>query len=390
MDILIYGGTFNPPHKGHAGALRAAVEHFHPDRILVIPTALPPHKDLPDGTASPRLRMELCRLAFSELPGVEISDLELRRSGVSYTVDTLEQLRGENPDARLLLLMGGDMVLSLLHWRAPERILQLAEIVVVARTAEEPDRLAAFCRMLETQHRAVVHRLETEIVEISSTQLRRAIQQGCGGEYLAPAVLQQIEKNGCYRQQRYDFEAFRRYDQEELSEKRCRHVFGCEASAVELAKLLGVDEDDARAAALLHDITKELGMEAQLNLCEKYGIILDDFERTALKLLHAKTGAALARDRFRVPEHVAGAIYWHTTGKADMSPLEKVLFMADYIEPTRDFDGVEDLRRLVYEDFDQAMILGLELTQQEVAERGGRFHHHSAEALEFLRKEGAK
>lgn len=87
-------------------------------------------------------------------------------------------------------------------------------------------------------------------------------------------------------------------------------------------------------------------MEEQLQLCAKYGIVLDELEQTAVKLLHAKTGACVARDVYGADDDIFEAIYWHTTGKADMSRLEKILYIADYMEPNRDFPGVERLRTL--------------------------------------------
>ena len=129
-----------------------------------------------------------------------------------------------------------------------------------------------------------------------------------------------------------------------LKPKRIAHVAGCESEAVKLAMRWGEDPETAAEAGILHDITKKLNFEEQLILCGKYGIINDNLELGSPKLLHAKTGAALARDLFGVSDRVYNAIRWHTTGKPDMTLLEKIIYLADYIEPTRDFPGVEKLR----------------------------------------------
>ena len=142
----------------------------------------------------------------------------------------------------------------------------------------------------------------------------------------------------------------------------------------------------ARRAGILHDCTKYLNLEEQLQLCEKYGIVLDELEQRAVKLLHAKTGAAIARHVFGEPEEVCNAIYWHTTGKADMDLLSKVLYMADYIEPSRSgFEGLEELRRLAYEDLDAALLLGCELTIQDMEERGMPVHRNTLQARDYLK-----
>ena len=169
--------------------------------------------------------------------------------------------------------------------------------------------------------------------------------------------------------------------------KRIPHVRGCEEEAVRLAHRWGEDEDLARAAGILHDCTKYLTLEEQLSLCAKYGIILDDLEKVAVKLLHSKTGSAIARYEYGMPDAVCDAICWHTTGKPDMTKLEKILYIADYMEPTRDFDGVEKLRALVYKDLDAAVLLGLEMSVEDLTSRGNPVHKNTQEALDFLRQE---
>lgn len=168
--------------------------------------------------------------------------------------------------------------------------------------------------------------------------------------------------------------------------KRIPHIRGCEEEAVRLAERWGADPHLARRAGILHDCTKYLNLEEQLALCEQYHIQLDELERVAVKLLHSKTGAAIARHVFGEPEEVCNAIYWHTTGKADMDLLSKVLYLADYIEPSRaDFEGLEELRRLAYTDMDKALLLGCELTIQDMEERGVPVHANTLQARDFLK-----
>ena len=170
-----------------------------------------------------------------------------------------------------------------------------------------------------------------------------------------------------------------------LKDTRVRHVAGCEYEAVKLARRWGANEDDAREAGILHDVTKKLNLEAQLILCNKYDIITDAAEAADAKLLHSKTGAALARDMFSVSDSVYDAIYWHTTGRAGMSLLEKVIYLADYIEPTRSFDGLDELRRCAYEDLDAAVLLGLEMSLVDLGERNIKPHARTQEAIDWMR-----
>ena len=227
------------------------------------------------------------------------------------------------------------------------------------------------------------------LVDVSSTELRERIPKGKTAGLLAPAVLGYILREHLYGTnldlKRLSLEELRPIALSYLKAKRIPHVLGTEQTAKELAERYGANVEKARFAALLHDATKRLSMEEQLALCEHYHIVLDELEQCALKLLHAKTGAALARDVFGADDEIYNAILWHTTGKPGMTVLEKVLYLADYIEPNRDFDGVEELRKVVWEDIDRGLAMGLAMTVEEMEERGNPVHHNTLEALDELR-----
>ena len=141
---------------------------------------------------------------------------------------------------------------------------------------------------------------------------------------------------------------------------------------------------DAERAGILHDVTKALTGADQLRLCERYGIITSEFDRTHTKLLHAVTGAAVAKEVFGENEAVCRAIRWHTSGRANMSVLEKIIYIADYMEPNRDFPGVDRLRELAFSDLDAAMLLGLQMTAEHLQRQGAEMGRHSIEAIEHL------
>ena len=155
-----------------------------------------------------------------------------------------------------------------------------------------------------------------------------------------------------------------------IHERRIAHCTGCESQAVLLAMHWGEDPDTAAIAGILHDITKNMDKDKQLLLCEKYGIILDNYEAENPALLHARTGAALAKDLFGISDEIYEAIRWHTTGKPDMTRLEQIIYLADFTEPTRDFEGVDVLRELSFENLDDAMALGLSMSLGEIRARG--------------------
>ena len=220
-------------------------------------------------------------------------------------------------------------------------------------------------------------------------KLRELLARGEGWEYLSPAVYGYILRHGLYGAgrdlKRLPDRELRACSYSMIRAKRIAHVKGTEEEAVRLARRWGADEEHARRAAILHDCTKYLELDEQLQLCAKYGIVLDELEQQAVKLLHSKTGACVARHVYGVSDDIYEAIFWHTTGKADMTLLEKLLYIADYMEPTRDFPGVERLRALAYEDLDAAVLLGCEMSIQEMAERGLPVHPNTVKARDWLR-----
>jgi nicotinate-nucleotide adenylyltransferase len=396
MKIGIYGGTFDPIHLGHMAAARVAAGQLELDKLLLIPAGMPPHKELSKASADAGHRLAMTELAADRLGAhipVEVLDLELKRSGKSYTSDTLRLLHTLYPEDELWLLMGTDMFLSLHQWHEPEVICALAGICAFAR--DKADSEAAFAaqqKNLEAHYRARVQIVPLrEPVEISSTQLRQQLSEGKRPEQLDESVYGYILRHQLYGThadlKKLDWADLRACSYSMIRAKRIPHVRGCEEEAVRLARRWGADEDAARAAAILHDCTKYLTLEEHLALCDKYGMELDEMERTAVKLLHSKTGSLIARYEYGMPEPVCQAICWHTTGKPDMTTLEKILYIADYMEPTRDFDGVEQLRELVVQDLDAAVELGLAMSVEELTDRGVPVHTNTQGALRFLRKE---
>lgn len=378
MKIAIYGGSFNPPHRGHVEAARTISRELKPDKFYIIPSNIPPHKELAQGSPSAEERLTLCTLAFGEIPGVELSDMEIRREGRSYTADTVDILREKHPGAELVLAVGTDMFLSFHQWYRYQHILEVCTLAVLSREEDDAQEIAEYKKQLEERGAKVVI-LRHEPLPMSSSEIRENLRRGQGAELLPGRVYERIIKTR-------DYDALpelvwlREKAKEYLTEERIAHTAGCESEAVMLAKRWGEDPEKAAAAGILHDITKKLSYDEQLILCEKYGIILDSVERNSPKLLHAKTGAALARDRFGIGDEVYEAIRWHTTGKPDMTLLEKIIYLADYIEPTRNFDGVEELRTLAYENLDRAMARGLEMSIEDIRARNIEPHRDSIEA----------
>ena len=388
MKIGLYGGTFDPPHRGHEAAARAVAQALELDRLIFMPTFLPPHKHAAAADSAHRLAMTTltadavdCRCKTK----VICSDHEVARGGASYTIDTVDMLRQEYPNAELYLLTGTDMFNSLHKWREAERLLSMVTICGFLRSAADDD-LDDQRRRLEQDFGAKVILLEIpDLVEVSSTELREQLKP----ELLLPQVYGYILRHGLYGAERdlknLNLDELRTVSYSWIYARRIPHIQGTEETAAELARRYGVDEMQARRAAILHDITKYKSRTEQLQLAEKYGMMLD--ERLPEKLLHAKTGAVIAAAEYGAEQAVADAILWHTSGRASMTLLEKIIYLADYIEPNRDFEGVEAVRALAGESLNAAVLKGLEQTIEELEEKGAAVHGDTLAAMQSL-KEG--
>lgn len=386
--IGIYGGTFNPPHIGHIRAVTEAARSLKLDRLLLIPAGTAPHKPLPPRSPTPEQRLEMLRLAAADIPGCEVCDWEIRQAGISYTYRTLAHLKECYPNAQLVFIMGTDMFLTFPTWREPQAIAQMAELAVLRRgDSGEKKKNAEMKAQLEAENVRVTL-VKNPVAEISSTQLRRLLVFGAAKPFLPERVFQYIQENGLYGVNA-DYRNLPMQELESvvvslLKSKRVAHVLGCRDTAVRLARRWGADETDAARAGILHDITKALDPPLQLTLCREYGTILDTFSSQNPKTLHARTGSMVAQRVFGENQAVVDAIASHTTGKAGMNTLEKIIYVADYMEPNRDFPGVEELRELAETDLDAAMRLGLSMTLDVLRAKGQDVSPESAAALAYL------
>jgi len=188
MRIGIFGGTFDPPHLGHLIAAADAYAALGLDAVLFVPAAVQPLKRDRVRTSA-RCRLAMVRAAVADDARFEVDDLELRRAGPSYTVDTLEELTARFGRAELFLLVGADVTTELARWHRPERILELATLAVLDRGGEEVHELSA----------APVVRVPVTRVDISATEIRRRIAAGESIRYLVPdAVREVIRREGLY------------------------------------------------------------------------------------------------------------------------------------------------------------------------------------------------
>jgi len=195
-DLGVLGGTFNPPHIGHLVMVGEALNQLGLDRVMLMPVARPPHKEAPEDPGAD-VRLELCRLAAEGDERIEVSDLEIRRGGASYTVDTLRALHESVPGHALTFIVGGDMAYSLPSWREPEAILDLARLAVAEREEIRREHIAERLEPLHAGSQLVF--FDMPRLDLSSSAIRARVASGRPIRYLVPdPVAEAIEARDLY------------------------------------------------------------------------------------------------------------------------------------------------------------------------------------------------
>ena len=193
--VGIFGGTFNPPHIGHIEAAKAFVKGANLDRLIIMPSFIPPHKEY-NSTVSCEQRLKMCEIAFGNIEKAVVSDLEISRGGTSYTYLTLEELTNE--DTELFFLCGTDMILTMGSWKKPEIIFSLASICYIRRESDSAttDLIKDKCKEYERVYNAHILPIDADVIEISSSEIRSRRNELSA--YLSTAVLEYIQKAGLY------------------------------------------------------------------------------------------------------------------------------------------------------------------------------------------------
>lgn len=375
----LFGGTFDPIHKGHISMALRLAQKLELDGVVLMPTFVPPHK-IKKNMASAEHRLAMCRLMAEEYPLLCVSDLELQRGGASFTVDTLTALCEQHPDTQWYLLVGADMFTTLRTWHRFADIAQMAVLCTIAREGTDTDKLTEYAAALQADGvRCFVDVCPVE--PYSSTQARERI---AAGETIADLVGEKVDAyiraNGLYRQangmksQTAD-EQFIAIIRSRLSDYRFHHSLCVAQEAKRLAELYGADADKAYTAGILHDIMKDTPKEAQRQIFADYAVDLDDVEKHSTTLWHARSGEVFLRHVLGVTdEEILSAVRYHTTGRAGMSLLEQVLFTADFTSADRDYPDVSVMREYANQSLIKAIRYGVEYTIRDLIEQGRPVH----------------
>ncbi len=365
---MIFGGSFDPVTAAHIGITERLAERF--DRVIVMPCKISPFKTRTGATAE--MRLEMLSTALKHVPSVEVSTYELESKGTNYTYLTLERFACEN----LYFAVGSEMIAELDKWKRTDIIRSLATLYVVPRPSYPLDRT-----LTEKLRRVTGGRYEIADFtggDGSSSEVRISVAMEKPDMFLTPGIAAYITEKGLYGEYAYVRGVYARFG---MKQSRIDHSFSAALCGVKLAKRACVDVAKATTALLLHDVGKYVTKEQ----AEAMGVNFDGrIDGMPLPVRHAEIGAEILAQILGITDaEIIEAVRWHTTGRPRMTPLEKIVYLADYIEPLRNFDGVGRIRAATEKSIDDGLKAALENSVWYI---GGDIYPATLEAYEYYCK----
>lgn len=378
--IALFGGSFNPIHLGHLWMAQAMLDTLNVDEVLFMPTGDSPHKgEMLDASH----RADMVELACEAQAGFSCSRLEADREAVSYTIRTVEHLLETNDGAKIDLLIGLDSFLQFHTWKEYEKLLKLVKLVVVPRVTEIDLPITEQLKRLQEKG-AKVHFLPMPVIEISSTGIRDRVRNGRTIQNLVPdAVREYILKHGLYEDAAW--KGMRERLKQNLSKGRYEHSLRVSEFAVKLARAHRVNEEKAEIAGLLHDCAK--GKEEEVL---KDPQIAKAFSHThePNTLWHTYLGPIVAASEYEVLDPVTlRAMRSHTTAAHPMSDLDKIVYIADKVEPGRHDPDNVFFRKLALHDLDEAFYAVMQSSIEYLEERGLPVHEETKKVWKIMNEE---
>lgn len=343
--ILIFGGSFDPVHKGHIDSCNSAIAKVDPDLTIIIPNKIPPLKSTLHASASARDRLNMCKLAFSNMGNLKISSFELRQASnaPSYTYKTIQYLLKKYPEAKLYLLVGYDRYCDFNKWKNYKYILNHVTLVVGIRNTNTLD--------LKDDKKSIPVLFPS--VNISSAELRLKPNK----EYMTEPVINYINENGLYAEN---------HIRNLMSEYRFNHTLRVAKTAMQIARAVAPKKvKKAYIAGMYHDVAKEFNETTILSMVKNY----DKKLYPTVHTLHGICSAMYIKDNFYInDEEILDAIRNHVIPPMECSTLSMILYCADKLEPGRTVNDVKNRRKklsIVKKDLKK----GFKLLYNEINER---------------------
>ncbi len=373
MKIAIFGGAFNPVHREHVHLARTAIEELGLDKLIIMPTAISPHKS---GKAMADFfqRFEMCRIAFRELKQAEVSNYELARGGVSYTYLTCNHFASLYPDAERYLLIGADMLENFPEWKNPQEILKNFRLAACAREDAKP--FLGYKKMVEEEFDTAVKTLSYVGENVSSTQIRTYAALGEDiSRFVNPDVCQYIRRKGLYAM--HGLWGVKQF----LKPERWQHTLRVAVICAKNSARADISEEQAITMAALHDVAKYMSADSPYLT----GFVCPD--GVPGPVVHQFAGAYVAENVFKIGDKtILDAIACHTSGKENMTAADALLFLADMIEEGRTFDGVDELRKIFKEDLFRCLYIALRHQVEYLETTGKPVYGLTRRAYDFIKE----
>lgn len=380
--IGIMGGTFDPIHNGHLAIAEKAAQQLGLDKVFFVTSGNPPHKK-GKKILDAKVRHKMVCMAIKNYSKFEPCDFEVNREAYSYTADTLQYFKKNYRKAELYLIIGSDSLHDLPTWNRPRKICEMCTLAVYDRNGYDTAEDTA---NMKKEYYCKIERIESGIIDISSSQIRHMIEKRKDVTGLMPrSVLDFINRNGLYTS---DFGTLESKIKRRLKPNRFVHSVNVAKKAVELAERYGENTKKAYIAGMVHDCAKNIPAEKARQKCIDYDVELDEGEISNPGLIHAKLGERIAHIEFGIcDKDILSAIKWHTLGHPDMTKLEKIIYVADMIEDGRSFPGVDELRKTADKDLDEAVKACTLATVRYNEKHGREIHSMAYKVLEWYENE---
>ncbi|MDO5441813.1 MAG: nicotinate-nucleotide adenylyltransferase [Bacillota bacterium] len=363
MKIGIYGGSFDPIHTGHLVLADQLINEAGLDKVIFVPDYVSPNKSH-DMKASANDRLELIKLAIKDHPKFEVSDYNIKQEKVCYMDENMEDFHKLYPDDDLYVITGQDSFMRIKLWHNYEQLLQSNNFLIGKRPGSNTKELFGLFKELFSMFRGLsMEFYDIPAIDVSSVTIQNKLRVGKSVKYLLPdSCIDYINQNNLYDSLIPKLKA---YLKEHVKESRYKHTEGVVKTARELAIRYGADLKKVEIAAWFHDACKE---EA------------GNFE-------HGPLAAEKIQTLFNVhDQEIISAISSHTLGHVGMGLIDKILYVSDCLEPSRDYPGIKELRDAMYIDLDLALYKVMVRTRKYVLSLGEKFAHETDLAIEDLKE----
>lgn len=390
MRIGILGGTFDPVHIAHIEMAKAAKTQYSLDKVLLMPSANSPHKDnkkISDGIH----RANMVKLAVEDLDDIEFSDFEMSLDEVTYTAVTLAKFKEKHFEDDLFFILGSDSIAAFFSWYQPEKIVSLAKLLVVRRDDESSDIMYEKIYEIESQFGVKVGVVSMNTYDVSSSDIRLGSDENIK-ELVPDKVYNYILEQKLYQDKdvnkAWNVNKIIKDLEKTLKPSRLKHTIDVAKTAKEMAESFNINPNKAYLAGILHDCAKNMDDNQLFDICSKQNIPISEYEDNNRFLLHAKVGEYLAKTKYGISdEEILSAIRWHTTGKEDMTTLEKIVFSADYIEPNRyKQKNLAYLRSIANKDLDMLVYCILKDTVEYLSNNRDDIEENTLKAFNYYKK----